>query len=566
MDSDDSPGSEFQQILFPPFTASYIDRPSPRIVTVDYLSIGNQASEALAWNSVVFIGGLLLGMQGGGGRQPKDYLQAAYVDRPSPRIVTVSRLGIPLTLAELIVICMEEIGDEYCYVELSFIHETGFWNTTDPNHQSAMLSNIERDIDKLEHVLIGSEEGIYGSDSYTDAMWETHRKFDTLQEEIHRLQTLLDSKESSLKFSLHEATVLRNHLQVAEAQASSLRLFKESHDSKHIEELSSLERLPSQSLEIIYNHLTVNEAMNKSMEKVGKAWESIARLYTSSVASKLIEILQREASLYFQSIIIFTEELAKAEAQVSSLHQKLINTEGSLEKERKSLRAARDGLDELDCALGNEESKVDDLFKEVSSLKAQLEQKETTVQSLKNEALKNKGLQETARKHLTAFHQSEEKVEQLTAQCNALVNQIKSKNSLLEDIRKEAFDKTEALRLATQIKQELNLCRHREVQLAQELERERLQKNELSHELMENSRAVKAEQALRQAEKDIMDLNRELAFLRNGIKSKDDAIRMMQQKIDGNIQILQSASNDREAMRKMKAYIHSLESKLSEFI
>ncbi|KAI5071813.1 hypothetical protein GOP47_0014064, partial [Adiantum capillus-veneris] len=449
---------------------------------------------------------------------------------------------------------------------LSFIHETGFWNTTDPNHQSAMLSNIERDIDKLEHVLIGSEEGIYGSDSYTDAMWETHRKFDTLQEEIHRLQTLLDSKESSLKFSLHEATVLRNHLQVAEAQASSLRLFKESHDSKHIEELSSLERLPSQSLEIIYNHLTVNEAMNKSMEKVGKAWESIARLYTSSVASKLIEILQREASLYFQSIIIFTEELAKAEAQVSSLHQKLINTEGSLEKERKSLRAARDGLDELDCALGNEESKVDDLFKEVSSLKAQLEQKETTVQSLKNEALKNKGLQETARKHLTAFHQSEEKVEQLTAQCNALVNQIKSKNSLLEDIRKEAFDKTEALRLATQIKQELNLCRHREVQLAQELERERLQKNELSHELMENSRAVKAEQALRQAEKDIMDLNRELAFLRNGIKSKDDAIRMMQQKIDGNIQILQSASNDREAMRKMKAYIHSLESKLSEFI
>ncbi|MCO5573868.1 hypothetical protein L7F22_027643 [Adiantum nelumboides] len=407
---------------------------------------------------------------------------------------------------------------------------------------------------------------IYGSEPYADAMWDTEFKLVSLQEETRRLQTSLDSKEKILKGVLREATVLRTHLQDAEAQASSLQLFKKSHDTKQAEESSRLERLSSESLEILDNHLTVNEVMSESMEKVEKVWESIVRIYNFSASSKLIDVLQREASLYFRALLMLTEELTKAEAEVSSLHQELKNTGGMLEKERKSLRTARDGLDELDRALGNEESKVDDLFKEVSSLKAQLEQKEATIQKLKNEALKNKGLQEIARKHLNAFHESEQKVHKLAAQCNALDNQIKSKDMLLEDIKKEAFDKTEALRLAAQIKQELNLCRHREVQLSQELEREKLHAKDLSCELMENSRAVKAELALRQFEKDIVDLNKENALLRRGIESRDNVIRLMQQKLDGNIRILQSASNDREAMRKMKAHIQSLESKLKEFL
>ncbi|MCO5588678.1 hypothetical protein L7F22_042637 [Adiantum nelumboides] len=189
-----------------------------------------------------------------------------------------------------------------------FVNETGFRNTTDSKEQSAMILSIEKDIDKLEHVLVRSEEEIYGSEPYADAMWDAEFKLVSLQEETRRLQTFLDSKEKILKGVLHEATVLRTYLQDAEAQASSLQLFKESHDAKQAEESSRLERLSSESLEILDNHLTVNEAMSESMEKVEKVWESIVRMYNFSASSKLIEVLQREASLYFQALLMLTEE------------------------------------------------------------------------------------------------------------------------------------------------------------------------------------------------------------------------------------------------------------------
>eukprot|EP00250_Pteridium_aquilinum_P035404 c9352_g1_i1 orf=34-1830(+) len=497
---------------------------------------------------------------------------------------------------------------------LSSILESGIWSDLSTNTFCIpALETIERDIDKLEHVLVQSEEETCRSDLYSDVDWKTQSKFDTLKVELCRMQTLLDSKENSLNISLDAATELKTLFQEAEVQVISLNLYKEANEARQAEELLRLEKSAWGSLEILDKHLLANEAMSNTQEMVQKVWESIANSHCSSVSLKLIEILQKEASLSFQALLVAIKDLeqeklagnkllstfqrsaeeikekdlhinrlqqelasashktdmvskglVRAEAEVLSFRQKLINTEGLLEKERKALRAASDGLDELDRALGNEESKVDDLFKEVSSLKAQLEQKEKILLSLTDEVKKSRGLSETARKHLDAFHRSEKKVEQLIAQCKALENQIRSKDLLLEEIKEDAFDSTEALKLASKVKQDLNYSRQREIELTQELEREKVQLKDLSRELMENRRAVKAELALRQAEKNAMELTRELALLKKGIQSRDEVIKLMEEKIEGNIHILKCASDDREAMRKMEAHIKSLESKLRE--
>ncbi|KAH7404930.1 hypothetical protein KP509_15G049800 [Ceratopteris richardii] len=359
----------------------------------------------------------------------------------------------------------------------------------------------------------------------------------------------------------------------------------------------------------------VNEAMNQSLEMVQNVWECITRSNSSLVALKLIGILQREALHYFEALGIalkeleqekiaankillklqkssdnlkekdmeinslrhevsrqiqkhevLSKELANAGAEVSNLNKKLSGAENLLEKERKSLSAARDGLEKLDHALLNEESKVRDLFREVSSLKEQLEQREETVQSLTKEKLKYRGFQDLARKHLKEFHESERKVRELTANCNALENNIRFKDQLVEEMKKHAAERTEAMRIATEIKKDLNSCRHRELQLEQELEREKLQVKNLRWELMENSRAVKAEMALQQAEKDMLNLNKDLAILQEGIRSRDNVIKLLQENIDGNVHILKRASEDREKMRQMEEHMYRLESKLKEFL
>jgi chromosome segregation ATPase len=63
------------------------------------------------------------------------------------------------------------------------------------------------------------------------------------------------------------------------------------------------------------------------------------------------------------------QKLSRAQEEVLSLKQKLVSTEQALEKETKSLAAAREGLETLEKALEDEGSKAEDLFKEISSLK-----------------------------------------------------------------------------------------------------------------------------------------------------------------------------------------------------
>ncbi|EFJ27777.1 hypothetical protein SELMODRAFT_441475 [Selaginella moellendorffii] len=85
---------------------------------------------------------------------------------------------------------------------------------------------------------------------------------------------------------------------------------------------------------------------------------------------------------------------------------------------------------------------------------------------------------------------------------------------------------------------------------------------ELRQELVENNRAVRAEQALRQLESEMDEVTAEVDILRKGVEARDEAIQLMREEVDRNIDVLSHAAGNRELVRELEEHIDELKAEL----
>jgi myosin heavy subunit len=147
---------------------------------------------------------------------------------------------------------------------------------------------------------------------------------------------------------------------------------------------------------------------------------------------------------------------------------------------------------------------------------------------------------------MQALANVEKKVELLTVQVATLEEELQSRDVLLEEVKDEMVHSTDALKVAAEIKQDLNASKRREVELSQELETQKELVKELQLEVAENIRAVRAEQALRQTEKKLNDTQMEVEVLRKGVEARDEALHFMKDEVDRSVDILSHAAETRE--------------------
>jgi chromosome segregation ATPase len=195
-------------------------------------------------------------------------------------------------------------------------------------------------------------------------------------------------------------------------------------------------------------------------------------------------------------------------------------------------------------------------------LQGLVESKDKTVQAIREETRRNANMLLAAAKTRDALANVEKKVELLTVQVATLEEELQSRDVLLEEVKDEMVHSTDALKVAAEIKQDLNASKRREVELSQELETQKELVKELQLEVAENIRAVRAEQALRQTEKKLNDTQMEVEVLRKGVKARDEALHFMKDEVDRSVNILSHAAETREELQKMKGYIKELRAEL----
>lgn len=154
-------------------------------------------------------------------------------------------------------------------------------------------------------------------------------------------------------------------------------------------------------------------------------------------------------------------------------------------------------------------------------------------------------------------------MEFFTAQVAILKEEVRSRDMLLREVRDEMVCSTDALKLASQIKQVLNATKQKELELVQDLEIERSHVKDLQQELAENRRAVLVEQALQQMEKNLKGLELKVEMLRGGVRARDNALRLMRDEVDRSFEVLSNAAENREAVRQMTSYAEELRAELA---
>lgn len=297
------------------------------------------------------------------------------------------------------------------------------------------------------------------------------------------------------------------------------------------------------------------------------------------VRDNLLEMLRLEANEAAQTLKTATQAMIVAKEKINFLQEQLDTASGFLQHEREATERALDLFSSSLLALSDAElrvkelekqveigmrgSQVEDYSAEVDSLKDLLDTKEKMIQSMRDENRRNANMLVAAAETRKGLANAEKKVELFTAQVAVLEEEVRSRDMLLKEVRVEMIRSTDALKLASQIKQDLNASRQRELELSQDLEVERSLVKDLQQELAENHRAMRAEQTLRHMEKKLKDLELEVEMLRGGVEARDQALILMREEVDRSVEILADAAENREAARQLTSYVEELRAELA---
>ncbi|BBN15606.1 hypothetical protein MPTK1_6g20950 [Marchantia polymorpha subsp. ruderalis] len=313
-----------------------------------------------------------------------------------------------------------------------------------------------------------------------------------------------------------------------------LATFPNSEDelnSREVELLAYTEKLLTQAKMNQEAYASSQEALSTAEEMVFHLQTQVDELKEDVVSrDNLLRLLQKEGTLSSQSLQRAAQSLQDAEKKMVELERRVHVGEDLLYKERDKLTAALRTAGLHEHALKIAELKVAELTAEVTSLKESLGT--------------GKG------------------VEQLTAQVKTLEQELRSRDRLLLEIKEETLRSTEALKLAAQIKQDLNATRQREIHLTQTLEAANEKIKELEGQLAHNVRATRAEGILKQSQKMLSEVKSEVELLRQGVEARDRAINIMKDEVDTNIDLLRSAARNREELRNMNRHVGELRMEL----
>ncbi|KAL2620403.1 hypothetical protein R1flu_000608 [Riccia fluitans] len=289
----------------------------------------------------------------------------------------------------------------------------------------------------------------------------------------------------------------------------------------------------------LFTQAKVNqEAYMSSQRALSSTEELVLQLQTQvevlkeEVASRdnLLRLLKKEGILSSQSLQRAAQSLSDAEKKIIELESRVQIGEEIILKERDKLTATLKTAGLHEHAVRVSEQKTAELAKELASLKESLD--------------------------------SAKGPEQLSKQVKALEHELRSRDLLLLEIKEETIRSTDALKLAAQIKQDLNATRQRELHLTQSLEAANEKVKELEEQLTRNVRATRAEEVLKYTQKMLTEATAEVDFLRQGVEARDKAISIMKDEVDMNIALLSNAARDREELRNMNRYVGELKIEL----
>ncbi|KAH8950667.1 hypothetical protein BDL97_10G097000 [Sphagnum fallax] len=386
--------------------------------------------------------------------------------------------------------------------------------------------------------------------------------------------------------------------------ASSVEDYGESEDEECAEDRTTGQAALTQAARASQHANKFQVADNKLQDRLEK-WQEVEHVQVDVKSSDaLLELLRNEAIQSSNSLKLATQAMVAARKKIDSLQKQLDMTGTSSQQEQEVIRnkdalslgesltllEAGDKIKELEkqlesgkLALQEEkkitapamhsaakweqalqlaELKIEELVLETVSLKGLVESKDKTVQAIREETRRNANMLLAAAKTRDALANVEKKVELLTVQVATLEEELQSRDVLLEEVKDEMVHSTDALKVAAEIKQDLNASKRREVELSQQLETQKELVKELQLEVAENIRAVRAEQALRQTEKKLNDTQMEVEVLRKGVQARNEALHFMKDEVDRSVDILSHAAETREELQKMKGYIKELRAEL----
>ncbi|KAG0562626.1 hypothetical protein KC19_9G160700 [Ceratodon purpureus] len=299
-----------------------------------------------------------------------------------------------------------------------------------------------------------------------------------------------------------------------------------------------------------------------------------------AVRDVFLEMLQEEAIEASETLKTATHAMLAAKGKIKSLQEQLDTTTGFLQQEKEATQQALNLFSSSLLALSGAELRVRELEKqveismqtskfqeistEVESLKVLLDTKEKAIQAMLDENRHNTNTLLAAAKTQESLANAEKKIQLLMVQVATLEEQVSSRDELLSEVKDEMIRSTDALKYASQVKQELNASKQKELGAIQELEVQKELVKELQQELAENQRAVLAEQALQQMEKAIKDLKFEVETLREGVGARDDALSLMREEVDRSVVFLANAAENREAVRELTTYVEELREELAK--
>ncbi|CAM6086715.1 unnamed protein product [Calypogeia fissa] len=368
-------------------------------------------------------------------------------------------------------------------------------------------------------------------ENFVSYIWEAGLEIEKITSERGSLKDRNDTEDKKLAFTVEEERRRQKRLRALQGILTNFPESENELNAREAELLAFADKLMNQSAVHEDAYRRSQEALRAAERMVFQLKTRVNQL-TEDVASRdaLLRLIQKESSVSFESLQKAGQSLLEAERRIMTLERRVQTGEEALEEERDKVAAAIKSAGSLEEAARVAENKISELTSEISTLKA--------------------------------FAATGKKTENLSAQVKAFEQELRSRDSLLLDIKGEIKRRTEALTVAAQIKQDLDAARHREVQLTQALESANNLVKELQTEVVKNARSLRAEQALKQMEKMLRDSNLEVKLLRKGVEERDKSIHLMKDEVDLNIGILNNAARDREELRKIKLQMKDLKAEL----
>ncbi|GAQ82142.1 hypothetical protein KFL_001010270 [Klebsormidium nitens] len=362
------------------------------------------------------------------------------------------------------------------------------------------------------------------------------------RDELGKVQRQMAEKEQALQTAEHRIGRLEQAMHELDAN-----LEQENQDKQIAQK-----QVAKSKEEVIQARMRINELT----EKMGGLEKQVSQK-NASVAQ--LKNQQAKTSLALEQA---NQSLQAAQSQIQSLEQQMVRAQEALKEEVEASTSALKSAASREQALRLSEGRVRELATENTTLKAQVASKEKTMEAVREETLKNADMLMTAQKTRKSLVEAEGKLTLLSQQVASLEDEIRSRDSLLDDIKAETFKSAETLKMAAKVNLLLNETREREAELQENLEEKDDIIGELQRELAENARAARAEQALRAAEQRRRELEEENEALRQGVNARDQALRNMEEEVERSAEVLDAGQQTREKLRRLQARTGDLEAQL----